>query len=208
MEGFRPRGEPACQLVSLHVRRAWALHPENLQFIVAKSHSSLRQLTWVFEKRCRQIETLRIADLVRDEVPPRNIRREAFNWSSYMGDVLNSMMPHLEHLQHLEVCGMVELPLLHAWNQNVLPFHLKSLFIDRYFGYRFKDQILQLDRAEGPLSRLEKLAIDEQVEVDCPTEEWHAMRALCQRRGVEFRIHRDDLSQNGATQTVWWLGLA
>ncbi|KAA1128196.1 hypothetical protein PGTUg99_003948 [Puccinia graminis f. sp. tritici] len=213
MEGFRPRGEPACQLVSLHVRRAWALHPENLQFIVAKSHSSLRQLTWVLEKyvtsrepgeynklgrkyeaytffhgfrRCRQIETLRIADLVRDEVPPRNIRREAFNWRSYMGEVLDSMMPHLAHLQHLEVCGTIRLPLLHAWDKNVLPFRLKSLFIDRHFGYCFGGLIRQLERAEGPLSRLEKLAIDEQVEVDCPAVQWHAMRALCERRGISI----------------------
>ncbi|EFP91812.1 uncharacterized protein PGTG_17812 [Puccinia graminis f. sp. tritici CRL 75-36-700-3] len=218
------QGQPACQLESLHIRRARWLFDDNLMFIVADSHLSLRELTWVFEKPdtdeegnlsddereddadafysifapCTEIETLRIADLRIDGLVRRrkHQRRERFNRSSPMGRVLGNLLAKLWNLENLELCGTINIQHLYKRNVDVLPFDLRSLFIDRYHEYRLDKLIHQLQREEGPLGQLESLAIDEQVELDVQPFLWETLLTVCQSRGIQLRIHRDDLSRN------------
>ncbi|OAV94653.1 hypothetical protein PTTG_12261 [Puccinia triticina 1-1 BBBD Race 1] len=219
------QGAPACQLSSLHIRRVRRMNGEMLKHIVANSHESLWQLTFVLESAvsiftrshlvdrgvaramdicdafepCKQIETLRMADLMYDGSPSvGEQRREVFNRESPLSSVVEKLTSGLTHLQTLELCGTIKLEALYDRHEILVPFKLKSLFIDRYYQYRFDRVGFQLRRDKGPFSQLEKLALDEQVEFNALADasEWERFRETCQRRGVQLRIHRDNPLRN------------
>ncbi|KAH9450731.1 hypothetical protein Pst134EB_018252 [Puccinia striiformis f. sp. tritici] len=203
-------GEPACQLESLHIRRVRWIGYKHLSFIVAKSHHTLKQLTWVFERpatlsvsnpwlergvfdvnnilhafrQCSQIQTLRVADLVWDGSRPA---------ISPLGSILYRLASCFSNLRHLETCGNIPTPELYDRHQESCPFYLRSLFIDQHENFRLADLMYQLRRKpEGPLKKLKILRIHTDILAEVMDEEWNYFQRILASKKVKLEVHRED----------------
>ncbi|PLW09964.1 hypothetical protein PCANC_00207 [Puccinia coronata f. sp. avenae] len=218
-EVLETQGEPACQLRSLHIRRVRWIDYENLKFIVANSHRTLKKLTWVFESPvsirrshpafdrgvlsnfavhdaflpCTEIETLRVGDMVYDPPPPTGPTAAR---NSPLSLILDGLISGMKKLTTLDICGTITTPELYDRHREDIPFPLTSLTIQRHPHFRLYQLLYQLRRGEGPLSMLRHLTLDQQIQADVHAAEWEMLQRVCRARHVQLRVQVDDPFSN------------
>ncbi|PLW12149.1 hypothetical protein PCANC_23372 [Puccinia coronata f. sp. avenae] len=218
-EVLETQGEPTCQLRSLHIRRVRWIGYENLKFIVANSHRTLKKLTWVFESPasirrshpafdrgvlsnfavhdaflpCTEIETLRVGDMVYDPPPPTGPTAAR---NSPLSLILDGLISGMKKLTTLDICGTITTPELYDRHREDIPFPLTSLTIQRHPHFRLYQLLYQLRRGEGPLSMLRHLTLDQQIQAHVHAGEWEMLQRICQTRRVQLSVQVNDPFSN------------
>jgi hypothetical protein len=141
-------------------------------------------------KPCKELESLRIADLVGDSSTyrsPANQNQDMYQENSPLGAILDLFVSNFKKLQELEVSGnLFTLNLFNTGNSNQ-HFELTSLSLGCHFHFPL-DQFVLLLSSSRKLQKLQKLALDEKVKSDNSEAVWKALSKICHENKIHLRI--------------------